>query len=188
MGLNWLALTTNYPSFDALNQACPESQFVCRRRFIEFEIWDVYKSRLGTPYDASHDVLSFCSPVDASTLLDFVNQYPTETFRLRTLALPGILSPEQIPHRDLLACLHEFDNLVNVIVVIGSARTTPASGSWQQDNQGNIREYPSELSYRVGETLRQMKNNIWPDWKIPVVTVVRSHEDILCDQRKAHAD
>jgi hypothetical protein len=178
--VGFIALSTNHPSYDILRLVCPEAQLVCQRRFIDFEIWDVRKSCLGTPYDPVRDVVYFSHSIDWSILLDFTTQHPAEANSLLTIALPSIISSAMISRKDILAGLHAFENLMEVIIVVGNAGIHRESVSWL----GGTQTKDSWLLPRSAEeALEQLRDEKWPDWKIPIVTVVRSPEDILTKDR-----
>jgi hypothetical protein len=180
--VGFMALTTNHPSLDILRHVCPEAQLVCRRRFVDFDVWDLRKNCLGTLYDPARDVVYFSHSIDAGTLEEFAAQHPLQASRCRFLALPGIISSVRASRREILATLHTFENLVEVIIIVGSAGVDGDGVSWLGGTEMKGRW---ELPRSAEETLEQLKNDMWPDWKIPIVTVVRSQEDILSNERMA---
>jgi len=174
--VGFIALTTKHPSLDALRRVCPEVQLLCRSLYREFEVWDVRKNCSGTPYDPMRDVVFFSDPINPSIMLAFASQHPLESSSLRTIALPSIRSSELVSREEVLAALHIFENLKEVIIIAGNGRVQNAGLSWLGGSDG-INDWT--LPGSVEDALEELKENKWPEWRIPVVTIVKSQEDIL---------
>jgi hypothetical protein len=176
----FMALTRSHPSLETFRRVCPEAKAVCDRRFMVLEVWDARKMGFGTPYDPLQDILFFTHSIDASILLDFATLHPMEATRLHTIALPSLITSERVSRRETLAALHAFDNLEEVIIVVGNA-PNETTVSWL----GAIGKDPWVLPHSAEETLAQLRMDRWPDWKLPTVTLVLCQEDIRNGERIA---
>jgi hypothetical protein len=178
----FMTLTTCHPSLDVIQRVCAESKLFCRRRYMELGVWDIRKNCLGTHYDPNRDVVYFSHHINPLVLQDFAAQYPVETSCMETIALPGRISSTVFSRTDVLATLHVFEKLKEVIIVLGNA--TRGHGhiyepgqreSWLGGDQKPVWTLPDDAE----RVLERIKREKWPDWKPPIVTVVASQEDIL---------
>lgn len=176
----FMALNSSLMSLETFRRVCPEAKAVCDRRFMVLEVWDARKMGFGTPYDPIRDVLFFTHSIDASILLDFVSQHPMQATRLHTLALPSLITSERASRKEALAALHAFDNLKEVVIVVGNS---PHEGtvSWL----GGTGKEGWVLPHSAEDTLAQLRMERWPDWKIPTITLVMYQEDICSGERIA---
>ena len=174
-----MALTTKDISYDFIRRACPEAQILCQKRYLDFEVWDVKKNRLGTPYSPETDIIYFSGNINASVLLDFAACFPIEAARMKCIALPGVLVPETTSRVDVLAALHAFEGLSRVILVHGNGASSKEPHSlW--DGEGDLVQpkEPWSLPGSVIDALQQLKRDKWQDWIVPKVVVVHSQEGI----------
>jgi hypothetical protein len=173
-----MALSTSHPSLNVIRHVCAEAHLFCRRSYIEWEVHDVRKNQMGTPFCPGHDVIYFSNSINASVLRDFAYEFPVETYSMKSLALPGVLFPETASRVEVLAALHEFEQLREVIIVLGKATTGKEAlgSSWQG---GSHLKDPWLLPRGAQDALEQLKNEKWPNWKLPTVTIVKSQEDIM---------
>lgn len=177
------ALTTHDPSLDVIQRVCAESLLFCRRRYMELEVWNLRKNCLGTFYDPHYDVICFSHKVNPMLLQEFAAQYPVETSFMETIALPGRISPAMFSRTDVLAALHIFENLKEVIIVLGNVshaddHREPSSShgdTWLGGDENSLWTLPHDAE----RALERIKSEKWPDWKPPRVTIVASQEDIL---------
>jgi hypothetical protein len=179
---SFMALTTHDPSLEVIRRVCAESLLFCRRRYMELEVWDIRQNCLGTFYDPHYDVIYFSHNINPQRLQDFAAQFPVETSLMETIALPGRISPSMFSRTDVLATLHIFDNLKEVIIVLGNvSRTddhhdpgTPQRESWLGGDQKALWTLPHDAE----RYLERVKSEKWPDWKLPTISIVASQEDI----------
>lgn len=177
---SFMALTTHDPSLEVIQRVCAESQLFCRRRYMELYVWDVRKNCLGTFYDPHYDVINFSHHINPLLLRDFASQYPVETSSMETIALPGRISPANVSRVDVLGALHIFENLKEVIIVLGKGSRandevgTPERENWIGGDGNSVWTLPDDAE----RVLEKFKSEKWPDWKPPTVTIVASQEDI----------
>jgi len=171
-----MALSTNHRSLDILQRVCPEAQLLCQRSYLEWEVWDTKKNQMGTPYSPERDVIYFSAQIGASILQDFADQFPLETSTMRAIALPGVLDPEKPSRLETLAALHAFEKLREVVIVLGKASPeNTTSVLWQG---GSALKSPWALPAGIEDALKQLKKERWPDWTLPIVTIVKSQAEI----------
>jgi len=174
--INYMALSTNHPSLDKIRRVCPEAQLLCQRSYVDWEVWDVRRNQMGTPYNPDRDVIYFSYHISASVLMDFVKEFPMETSSMRTIALPGVLFPETASRVEVLAALHAFEKLSEVIIVLGKATEKVTSNALWQGGSGKKDAWV--LPHGAQAALQRLKDERWPHWKLPIVTIAKSQEDI----------
>ena len=174
-----MALTTNDNSFNLIRRACPEAQILCQKRYLDWEVWDVRKNCMGTPYSPESDIIFFSGNINESVLLDFAARFPIETARVKCIALPGVLIPETTSRVDVLAALHAFEGLRRVIIVQGTGLSSRELYSlWNGDGTMVKAKEAWILPGGVTDALQQLKQDKWHDWTLPKVIVVSSQEGI----------
>lgn len=177
-----MSLASGDGSLDVIPHVCAESQLFWRRRYMELEVWDLRRNRLGTYYDPYRDVIFFSHHISPDLLQDFAEQHPVEACYMNTIALPGRISPATFARADVLASLHNFENLKEVIIVLGNASDDlRKSGRTQGDTWLDNPLWTLPLDAQ--RVLDRMKLEKWPDWNPPTVTVVGSQDDILSGRR-----
>ncbi|KIN01777.1 hypothetical protein OIDMADRAFT_144430 [Oidiodendron maius Zn] len=187
---SFMALTTYDPSLDVIQRVCAESLVFCRRRYMELEVWDLQKNRLGTFYDPHYDVICFSHQVNPMLLQEFAAQYPVETSSMETIALPGRIAPAMFSRTDVLTALHIFENLKEVKIVLGDISRTGSRADTRSDDRHGPRGHGDTwlggdenslwtLPHDAERVLERIKIEKWPDWNPPRVTIVNSQEDIL---------
>lgn len=181
---SFMSLSTDDRSLDVIPRVCAESLLFCQKRYMELEVWDLRRNRLGTYYDPHRDVIFFSHHISPALLQDFADQYPVETSYMETIALPGRISPAMFSRADVLTALHNFENLKEVIIVLGSASDdrhesgVPHGDTWLENPLWTL---PDDAQ----RVLQRIKAEKWPDWKPPRVAIVGSQEDILSKRRIA---
>ena len=184
---SFMALTNHDPALDTIPRVCAESLLFCRRLYMELEVWDLKKNRLGTYYCPHYDVVYFAHHISPVLLQDFADQYPVETSSMETIALPGRISPAMFSRADVLTTLHHFESLKEVMIVLGGASLTddrhdpraPHGDTWLGGDTNPLWTLPDDAQ----RVLERIKIEKWPDWKLPKVTIVGSQEDILSSRR-----
>lgn len=148
---------------------------------MDLQVWNVQKNHMGMPFDPARDVVYFSYAVNPSTLIDFEAQYPIEASKIRTIALPRTISPDNSSRHDILAALHFFEQLTEVIIVLGITRSETGSRVGTDSWEGGLFTGRDRWTFprSVEESLEKLKKERWPDWKLPVVTIVNSQEDIM---------
>lgn len=178
---SFTALTTHDPMVDVMQRVCAESLLFCRRHYMDLEVWNIRKNGLGTFYDPHSDVICFSHHVNPVLLQDFAAQYPVETSSMETIALPGRISPAMFSRTDVLFALHLFENLKEVIIVLGSvshADDPHEPGSHKDSWIGEDGDPLWVRSQDAQRVLERIKTDKWPDWVPPRVTIVATQEDI----------
>lgn len=176
----YMALNTNDVSYGLIRRACPEAELLCRKRYIDWQVWDLRKNHLGTPYSPHSDIIYFSGTINATVLLEFASRFPEETCRMKDIALPGVLVPATDESReDVLAALRAFEGLRRLIIVMANGESCREPHMlW--DGEGHLvrsRETWT-LPTSVVDTFHQLKRDRWHDWKIPQVIIVPSQESI----------
>lgn len=190
--VKFLALTTLSPSLEILPRVCAESKAVSRKRYMDWPVWDIRANVSTIKFDPDNDVVyfshEFARNVDHTLLREFAGQYPTETKQIKTLALPAVFSSIAISGVDVLKSLRLFESLTELVIVLGySHRKTFAEGILVQSVSRSVAwgEKPESgqeawvLPDGVEETLKSLKRDHWPDWKIPKVLVARFLDEVL---------
>ena len=174
-----MALSTNDVSFDLIRRACPEAEILCQKRYLDWEVWDVRKNRLGTPYSPESDIIYFSGNINASVLLDFADRFPIVATRMKCIALPGVLVPDTTSRVDVLAALHAFEGLRRVIIVQANGESSrEAHALWCGEGHMVQTKEPWSLPGSVDDALRRLQRDKWQDWTVPRVVVVHSQEGI----------
>lgn len=187
-----MALTTLSPSLEIVPRVCAESFAVSRKRYMDWEVWDIRKNVSTTKFDPDHDVVyfshEFARNIDHVLLREFADQYPTQAKQIRTLALPAVFSSVAISGMDVLKSLRRFENLRELVIVLGYSHgpvfvegrpflSVSRSITWGERSESGREVWV--LPGGVQEALEFLKREHWPDWKIPKVSVAKFLDDVL---------
>jgi hypothetical protein len=184
-----MALTTPNPSLEIIPRVCAESFAVSQKRYMEWEVWDVRKGVSTTQFDPDHDVVyfshEFARNIDHILLREFASQYPIQTKRIKSLALPAVFSSGAISGMDVLKSLRLFETLTNLVIVLGysyskgsnSVSSISRSVMWGERSESG--EEVWELPEGVQGALETLKRHNWPEWKTPKVSVATFLDEVL---------
>ena len=180
---NFMALTTSHRSLDVIRRVCAESQLFCGRLYKELDVWDVRNNCLGTFYRPGYDVIYFSNHINPAQLMDFAALFPVEARGMNKIALPGRISSSMVSRPAILASLHDFENLNEVIIVLGNVArengprraSDTQTESWLGGDNKTVWTLPDDAQ----RVLDNLKKERWPDWKLPSIRVVGAQEDIL---------
>jgi hypothetical protein len=186
----FMALTTLNPSHEIIPRVCVESSAISQKRYMDWEVWDIRKNVSTTKFDPDHDVVyfshEFARATDHLLLRDFAGQFSTQIKHIRTLALPAVFFSDAIAGMDVLKSLRPFDNLTELVIVLGYSSGQGLVGSipgisrsvaWGERSQSETEVWM--LPDGVQQALELLKRENWPDWKIPKVSVAKFLDEVL---------
>jgi hypothetical protein len=185
--ITFVAVTIFNPSLETIPRVCAESLAVFKKRYNQWDVWDVRKSVSSINFGPAHDVLYLhrtTNDVDHRLLDEFASQYPTQAKQIQTLALPASLSSGSTSGIEILKALHEFEALKKLVIVLGQAYgsreayQTPFlwSGMWSELSEGyGVWDLPDGPQ----DALTKLQKEQLPDWKVPRVSVAKFLNDVI---------
>lgn len=188
----FMALTTFNPSLEIIPRVCAESLAIFQKKYMEWDVWDVRKGVSVTKIDPDQDVVyfshGFAGNIDHKLLGEFASQYPIQTKRIKTLALPAILSSDAISGVEILKSLRLFPCVNKLIIVLGHTYGPGLQGGdpvldfsrsmlWGERSESGRGVW--NLPDGAQDALETLKREQWPDWKIPEVVIAKFLDDVL---------
>jgi hypothetical protein len=187
-----MALTTFNHSLEIIPRVCAESLAIFQNKYMEWDVWDVRKGVSVTKFDPDHDVVyfshGFAGNIDHKLLGEFASQYPIQTKRIKTLALPAVLSSDAISGVEILKSLRLFQSLTKLIIVLGHTYGRGIEGNipalnfaWSMVWSGGSDASKEVWNLPGGaeDTLETLRRDQWPDWKIPKVAIAKFLDEVL---------
>jgi hypothetical protein len=121
-------------------------------------------------------------------LEEFASQYPIPAKRIKTLALPAVLSSDAISGVEILKSLRLFQSLNKLIIVLGHTYGPGLEGNtqalsfswsmlWNERSEGSKGVW--NLPDGAQDALEALQKEQWPEWKIPKVAIAKFLDEVL---------
>ncbi|KAL3425051.1 hypothetical protein PVAG01_04332 [Phlyctema vagabunda] len=148
--------------------ACVESCRVVQSQYLEWQLSDFFRDISNSMICPLHDVVYFPYEYHAPTLLSLTLKFPKQMQRLRALALPSESCNDSDDALQVLEILHDMENLKELIIV-----KKDGVKPWGESER--VWVLPGDIK----KSLAGLKKNKWPEWKLPVIKMVSTENEIL---------
>ena len=189
-----MALTTLSLSHEIIPRVCAEATAIFQKRYKEWQVWDIRRNMSSIKFDQEHDVVyfshEFARNVNHQLLHEFALQFPAQTKQIRTLALPAVFFSGAKEGMDVLRSLRYFEHLTELVIVLGYSAGQGLAGNipgmqssalwaalWAESSERGHQNWV--FPDAVDCSLEYLKQDYWPDWKIPRVSVVTFLDEVL---------